>query len=183
MSQSSIVLATGNPTKRKQLRWLLEGLPLQLDEGTPMVVPEEAADLAGNASAKALAYSADGLAIASDGGLEVPALGAAWQPLLTRRQGQQRLRQLTAGLMDRRARWSEAVALAERGQLLASWTESGTEGLLAPEPWPEPSDFWVWDIFVFPELGKSWAQLTDVERAAMDKTWMRLKRDVRAFFR
>jgi inosine/xanthosine triphosphate pyrophosphatase family protein len=177
-----IVLGTANAAKQEQLRWLLSGLPLDPVLVPPLPVAEDAPDLAGNAAAKALAYSAGGLAIASDGGLEAPALGPAWDPVLTRRQGQSRLRELASGLADRRAHWSEAVAIAEGGQVLAVWTESGTEGALAREPWPPPSDFWVWDIFLFPSLGKTWAALTASERDLVDLTWTRLRERVQAFF-
>jgi inosine/xanthosine triphosphate pyrophosphatase family protein len=178
-----IVLATSNPAKRAQLRWLLASLPLDPLEVPALEVAETAADLAGNAAAKAVAYSSGGLAIASDGGLEVPALGERWNPLLTRRQGQAGLRRLASGLEDRRVRWSEAVALTEDGRLLATWTASGTEGELAPEPWPAPGEFWVWDVFYFPELAKVWSQLTEDERARVDRTWLALRREVQAFFR
>lgn len=183
MTRQTIVLASSNPAKRHQLRWLLEGLPLQPVDPRPLEIPEDAADLASNAAAKALAHSDQGLAIASDGGLEVPALSAAWRPELTGRSGQRRLCELAANLSDRRVRWSEAVAIAHRGRLLASWTESGTEGVLAPEPWPAPRSFWVWDIFVFPELSKTWANLTADERANVDRSWTSLKSRVREFFR
>src|SRR5690242_2442418 len=66
-----IVLATANAAKRAQLCWLLAGAPLEPREAPPLDVPETAPDLAGNAALKALAYSAAGLAIASDGGLEL----------------------------------------------------------------------------------------------------------------
>lgn len=179
-----IVLASSNPTKRRQLRWLLEGLPLDPVEPTaPLGVPETSSNLTGNAAAKALTYSGGGLAVASDGGLVVPALAVAWDPLLTGREGQAGLRRLAAGLADRRVRWSEAVAISEGGHIVAAWTASGTEGLLAPEPWPEPSDFWVWDIFYFPSLGKLWSALTENERTEVDSTWMELKRQVQAYFR
>jgi len=141
-------------------------------------VPETAPDLAGNAALKALAYSNGGLAIASDGGLDVPGLAGVWDPKLTHRQGQARLRELAAGLADRRVRWLEAVALARDGQLLDTWTAAGTEGVLAPEPWPPPSEFWVWDIFFFPQLGKTWSELRAGEREAVDHTWLALKRAV-----
>lgn len=176
-----IVLATANPAKRAQLRWLLAGLPLEPLDAPRLDVPETAADLAGNAALKALAYSAADLAIASDGGLELPA-APTWDPVLTHRQGQLRLREIAVGLANRRVRWSEAVAIAEGGRLLASWTESGTEGVLAPEPWPEPSGFWVWDIFEFPALGKTWTRLTHAERELVDHTWLALRRHVQAFF-
>lgn len=178
-----IVLATSNPAKRAQLHWVLQGLPLNPVEVPVVDVPEESPSLAGNASAKALAYSRSGLAIASDGGLEVPALGDRWNPVFTQRQGQARLRELTADLRDRRIRWVEAVALAEGEQLLATWTCSGTEGVLEPEPWPQPADFWVWDIFVFPEIGRHWSQLTTAERERVDITWVQLRRRVQAFLR
>jgi inosine/xanthosine triphosphate pyrophosphatase family protein len=177
----SIVLASSNPAKREQLRWLLAGLDLEPVVRDIVGVAEDAPDLAGNAALKALAHSHDGLAIASDGGLEVPALAGRWDPLLTHRQGQARLRELTASLHDRRVCWAEAVAIAEHGTVLASWSASATSGLLAPEPWPQPRAFWVWDIFVFPELGKTWAQLTPDERERVDVTWTTLRREVSAF--
>jgi inosine/xanthosine triphosphate pyrophosphatase family protein len=156
---------------------------LEIVEPPPRVIEETASDFAGNAALKALAYSAEGLAIASDGGLEVPALAGAWDPLLTHRQGQARLRELTAGLRNRQLRWAEAVALADKGQLLATWTASGTEGVLANEPWTESSEFWVWDIFVFPALGKPWSHLSPTERAVVDHTWLSLKQSVQAHLR
>jgi inosine/xanthosine triphosphate pyrophosphatase family protein len=178
-----ITLGSANPAKREQLRWLIEGLPLEAVSVEPIAVLERASDLAGNAAAKALAYSAGGLAIASDGGLEVPALGRRWDPLLTGRRGQAGLQQLTQTLTGREVRWIEAVAIAERGRLLASWTETGTEGMLRPQPWPRPRDFWVWDIFSFPALGKTWAELDEAERAQVDLTWVRLKQRVADYFR
>ena len=181
---TSIVLATSNTAKRAQLRRLLEGLPLNPVEARPISVPETAADLAGNAALKAVAYSTGGLAIASDGGLTMPGLAGRWDPLLTQRQGRARLRELAVGLMDRRACWTEAAAVADRGRVLAAWTESGTEGLLAPEPWPATaSEFWVWDVFWFPAVRKTWAALSLDERETVDVTWGRLRADVRAFFR
>jgi len=146
-------------------------------------VPETAGTLRGNAELKALAYSQAGLAIASDGGLEVPALGQAWDPVLTRRSGQARLRELSRGLVDSRLIWREAVAIAENGRLLGSWEEAGTTGVLARQPWPAPRVFWVWDIFFFPELGKTWAQLSPEERQQVDLTWTRLRATIVATFR
>ncbi|SRR5581483_1249048 len=182
MPERTIVLGSGNAAKREQLRWLLEGLPLVALQPASIAVDETAEDLEGNARLKALAHSARGLAIASDGGLELPGAAGRWDPVLTQRMGQAGLRRVVSGIEKRTARWREAAAIADRGRLLVSWTESGTEGVLAPEPWPEPGDFWVWDIFVFPDLGKRWAHLTPAERLQVDVTWSRLKEHVRAFF-
>ena len=179
-----IVLATSNPAKRSQLRWLLDGLDLTVTEAPPRQVDEAASDFAGNASLKALAYSEQGLSIASDGGLEVPALAGRWDPLLTRRQGRDYLSQLTHDMADRRVRWIEAVAIADHGRITGCWTASGTKGVLAPEPWPErPGHFWVWEVFLFPRLGKVWADLSPDEREQVDLTWLELKRAVQGKLR
>ena len=75
-----ILLGTGNPSKQETLVWLLEGLPLtptspsQLGLSDP---PEERGDTHQEiANNKALAWSKSSsmLAIASDGGLILPAL-------------------------------------------------------------------------------------------------------------
>ena len=89
-----LLLATTNPAKLVRLRWVVEGLPYatitpaDLPPGQAATVPEDGASFAGNARQKAEAWSSAAggmLALASDGGLEVPALGERWQALRTRR--------------------------------------------------------------------------------------------------
>jgi len=75
------------------------------------------------------------------------------------------------------------VAIAEGGVILASWEEAGTEGVLKAEPWPEPNDHWVWDVFENSQLGKVWSELTKQELEQWELTWARLKAHVQAFFR
>ena len=85
------MLATGNADKLRMLDWLLEDLPL--DPVTPAdigisVSPDESGDTHESiARSKAEAWSlAAGMpAIATDGGLLVPALGANWESRYTRR--------------------------------------------------------------------------------------------------
>ena len=87
----SILLATGNADKQRMLRWLLEDLPVRPvtpnEIGVAASPDESDENHQAIAQAKAEAWSvAAGIpAIASDGGLLVPALGANWESRYTRR--------------------------------------------------------------------------------------------------
>jgi XTP/dITP diphosphohydrolase len=80
-----LLLASRNPGKLRELRAILEGVPVELvgladaGAGPPPVVEETAETFLDNALAKARAYAAwSGLAaVADDSGLEVDALGGA----------------------------------------------------------------------------------------------------------
>jgi len=80
-----LLLATGNKGKLRELRAILQGLPVELvglaeaGAGEPPEVPETGATFLENAVLKARAYAAwSGLAaVADDSGLEVDALGGA----------------------------------------------------------------------------------------------------------
>ena len=132
MNQTQILLATANPDKQQQFRWLLEGLPLTpvtpQDLGLTSVPDEVGESHHAVARLKARMWSQSGsmLAIASDGGLVLPALGAAWESLYTHRfagetaTGEDRVRNLLEMLLpyrgeDRRASWLESLAIAHRG--------------------------------------------------------------------
>ena len=196
-----LLLATGNPAKEGKLRWLLQGLdvePLSPGElgAVPMVAEEESTHLA-NAEGKALACSrwAGIPAIASDGGLVIPALGERWDALHTRRfAGEQaddqarldRLLQLMAPYAgaEREAYWIEAVALADRGRLLKSWQVESPRGLLATEYDPAFIDpgFWAFSLWYLPQFGKTHAQLSATELERLDDHWARLRDLVRKLF-
>ncbi len=86
-----ILLASGNPAKQQSLGRLLDGLPLspitpqQLELES---VPEEAGDnheAIARQKAGEWSRAASMLAIASDGGLVIPALGSNWESTLTHR--------------------------------------------------------------------------------------------------
>ena len=87
-----ILLASQNPAKRERLAWLLEGLGYDLiGPEAVAVAPPEAQEKSpshkGNAEEKAVAGSrgCGGLAMASDGGLVIPALKERWDSLRTHR--------------------------------------------------------------------------------------------------
>ncbi len=87
-----VVVASGNAGKIREIRALLEALPIDLvglHDLPGLALPEEGDDYAENASAKALtAARATGcLAIGDDSGLEVDALGGAPGPRSARYGG------------------------------------------------------------------------------------------------
>ncbi|MGH2410176.1 MAG: non-canonical purine NTP pyrophosphatase [Chloroflexota bacterium] len=198
---NDLLLATSNPAKLIRLRLLLEGLPYRLLAPTDLglfaepVVEETGADFAVNAALKAEAWSgaAGGLAtLASDGGMAIPALGARWDALRTRRQAgpgandEDRIAHLLALMVgltgeDRRAIWYEAVALAAGGAI-RNWTEQGDGGLIverAPETRRE-GGFWTEEVRWYPTLGKLLRDATEDERARINDVWPRLAARVRA---
>ena len=201
-SKTPILLGTGNPAKQDILRWLLEGLPLS--PVTPVqlglrAASEETGDThEAIARVKAEDWSREGsmLALASDGGLAIPALGSGWESRYTHRfagpaaddaQRQQRLLELMRPYRgeQRKATWVEALAVADRGALLASWELQGATGTIADrcvDP-SQISDFWAFSIWHFPEFGKTYDQLSLEEREQLDDHWVRLRRLVQSFFR
>ena len=195
-----ILLASGNADKLRMLRWLLEGLPIALCSVTPSdlgisAAPDESgATHEAIARAKAAEWSrtAGGiLTIASDGGLLVPALGAHWESRHTRRfagpaaddgERQRRLLELMrpyAGA-DRDAAFVEALAVAEGGRALASWTSPGAIGRIVATL-PDADDaqddhgFWIFPIWYFPHYGRTYDRLTPAERAALGDHWAALR--------
>ena len=202
MANTSILLGTNNPAKERRLRWLLEGLPI--DAVTPVGAglagegPEEGASSHEEvACLKAQDWSrASGMrAIASDGGLVIPALGSSWESLHTHRFAGRHaddtarlefLLQLMRPFKgeERRASWVEALAIAENGRTLGSWQVEGATGLLLEGSGEGPvvPGFWVFSVWHFPHLGKTYNQLNDEELERLNDHWSQLKSSVQRFF-
>ena len=200
-SRPPILLATGNGAKQETLRWLVEGAPVH--PVTPAEVgvsadPDESADThLAIAREKAREWSEAGqmLVIASDGGLVIPALGDNWEsrythrfagPAADDRQRARRLLDVMAPLRgeERSASWVEAVALADRGEVLASWHLTGATGYIVEEMPPEvdTSGFWVFSLWRFPRFGKIYHELTAEEKELLDDHWTRLRELVQGWF-
>lgn len=156
MRVTYLVIAGANPAKAAALKRVTAILRIRCARRVSPAVAECGPTFAENARAKALAasHAAPGsLVVASDGGLEIPALGARWNPLMTARfsaGGDPRskascLLDLTKDLeaADRGARWKEALALAQDGRILADWTELGPQCRLATIVPPRVGAFWV----------------------------------------
>ena len=206
-----VLLATTNPAKQHKLQWLLEGLPLVCC--TPLqanlqdyVPPEETGTSHGEiAEQKAVAWSraASMLTICTDGGLTIPALGDRWQSILTRRLTEkggteggaagevgdeervQRLLELMRPYPaeKRQASWTEAIALADNGHLIAHWEVKGATGLVAQSPGPigPVPGFWAFSLWEIPSLGKRYSELSERELASVDDHWTQLKLLLQAF--
>lgn len=196
-----ILLATVNPAKQARLSWLLKGLPVTCR------APDEVglAGLAGPeegesthiqiAREKAVAWCVDGsmMAISSDGGLEIPALGERWQSVLTHRLSgdgtdQERVARLLEMMRscsggERQATWLEALAIADKGTLIASWEVRGATGYVAEAPGPLSAvpGFWAFSVWQIPALGKRYSELTDAELAQVEDHWTQLKDLVQSF--
>jgi XTP/dITP diphosphohydrolase len=165
-----LLLASGNPGKRVELRALLRGLPVEV-ESRPDVpdVAETGGSFVENAALKARAAAAwsGEWALADDSGLEVDALGGAPGVLSRRYAGPDatdaernaRLLAELAGVPDpqRTARFRCAVALAAPDGRL--WTAEGTcEGRITHAPRGEHG-FGYDPIFRLPDLDRTMAEL------------------------
>ena len=200
-----VLLGTGNGDKQRMLGWLLEGLPVRpvtpAEWGVSVDADESGESHRTIAEAKAAEWSraAGGImAMASDGGLVAPALGANWESRYTRRfagpaaddgERQRRLLELLepyAGA-DRNAAFVEALAIAEEGRIIASWEVSGATGRIVESlddagDATDGSGFWVFPLWYFAEYGRTYDRLTESERAALGDHWHTLRGLVRAEF-
>ena len=191
----SVLLATTNPAKAAWLRMLTDGLDLALtngpDVGSPPAVDEDASSHLGNAIRKAVAWSRErpGVALASDGGLAIPALGDDWSSLVTRRgtggdvSDEEHAARLLRRMRDlhgdqRAAHRVEAVALAREGALLGAWEASGQHGRIAEDYVPPPGGtdgFWIPGLWVSNASGKREWELSEADLATEDEPWLALK--------
>ena len=172
-----LLIASSNPGTLREYRGLAEngpaGLALTLDllpgfSGLPPF-EESAPTFAENAASKAIHYSrlGNGLVVADDSGLVVPALGGAPGVHSARYAGPgasdadcvAKLLLALRGIKsaDRHARFVCDVALAERGRVIAVFSDF-VEGEIAVQP--RGSEGFGYDpVFFFPALGKTFAEI------------------------
>lgn len=195
-----LLIATTNPAKAERLRWVFGGLGLRLHDLSPAHGPapdETGRDFRENAEIKARFWSrcVRGLAAASDGGITIPALGTKWDPNRTARAAgvgaddvarARHLLGLARGLVgdQRRVYWSESLALARAGHLVATWQARGTEAFLVEEF--DPRDlrpgFWAASLCYLPALRTTLAAVAEHDLPQADPTWSGLRQQVREFF-
>lgn len=189
-----VVVATGNAAKIAALARWLPGVEVEPTPGDiALDSPEGGASFSENAIAKAESVSGrlpGEIVAATDGGLLVPSLGSAWEPLRTRRfageaaSAADRARALlgmASGLRgrDRIIGWEEALAVAVDGRHVASWVAESPPGELATTLHDSllgaAPGFWVPAIWRCPECaGKRLADLTPDEQATRFDHWMQL---------
>jgi len=173
-----LLLASSNPGKLREYRELAAGSPIEID-----LIPnfrelpafdESAPTFAENGAGKALHYSrfADGVILADDSGLVVPALGGAPGVYSARYAGpnatdedcvRKLLRELDGKVGDeRRARFVCVIAIARRGRALAVVSDFA-EGILATEP-RGANGFGYDPVFCFSDGGRTYAEVFPEEK-------------------
>ncbi len=174
----TLLIATTNPNKVREIRPLLAGLPIELitlADLPPVPEPEETgASFWENARLKALAYAAatGHVAVAEDSGLEIAALGGEPGIHSARFLGKampypDRFAEIFLRLQSksREARFVTALAVA-RGSDVLFETETAVEGTIAATPAGDHG-FGYDPIFLYPPFGCTTSQLTDVEKASV----------------
>lgn len=207
MRTLNLVIATRNLAKVEQLANLLLGaarvFPVPPDAHLPLDVEaglETGESFREIAERKAAAWSEalpDRLVIATDGGLLVPALGAAWDPLRTHRFAGENASDLDRANQllemaenldgdDRQIWWQEALALGAFGQIVQSWTATSGPGILAryvdPELIEKGGGFWVPAVWRSPshDLQQA-AELAPADFADVFSHWPQLALYLRRF--
>ena len=176
-----LLIATTNPGKLREIRSILDGIPIQLktlaDFPGVSHADETGASFVENARQKALHYaSLTGVpTMAEDSGFEVDALdrepGIYSARYLDRDATYderfadiyQRVRQ--RGIRDLSARFVCALAVADGGQIVFETTET-VEGRLADAP-AGRNGFGYDPIFFYPPYGKTFGEVSDAEKTAV----------------
>ncbi|MGH9384582.1 MAG: RdgB/HAM1 family non-canonical purine NTP pyrophosphatase [Vicinamibacterales bacterium] len=193
-----LLIATTNPNKLREVRPLLAGLSIEivtLADLPPMPEPEEnGRTFWENARIKALAYAeaSDLTTVAEDSGLEIDALGrepGVYSARFLRPDATypERFAEIYRRLgvahdSDWRARFVTALAMAKGRELLFE-TETTVEGCIAAAP-AGVHGFGYDPIFDYAPLGKTTAELTDVEKSAIShraRAFRNLKRGLALF--
>lgn len=195
-----ILLATGNPHKIEKLSWIVSGFFDRVDtlndQNIELDVDESATTFLRNATQKAESYSKiiKGYAIATDGGVSIPALGENWDSLKTKRFAGDKasdsdrvnsLLTLMAGKVgdDRAMNWREAISIAYNGKSIFSVEVEGVHGLLQEEydPRKYKPGIWVCSVWYFPEIGKNFFDMSEQEKEYVELSWHKLYRITRSF--
>jgi len=175
-----LLVASSNPGKLREYRALAGPAGASIDlafipnfDSLP-IFEEIWPTFAENAAGKALHYSrlADGIVIADDSGLVVPALGGAPGVLSARYAGpgasdMDRIHKLLSELRgkesaNRQARFVCVLAVAEAGNMHGLFS-AAAEGMILAEPRGQ-GGFGYDPVFFFPSLGKTYAEISREEK-------------------
>ena len=176
-----VLIATTNPNKLREIRPLLAGLPIELltlADFPPVPEPEETgATFWENARIKVLTYAAatGALTVAEDSGLVIDALDGEPGVRSARfvspdasyptRFAEIYRRLAATPARPRAARFVTALAVARASEVLFE-TETAIEGTIAAAP-AGANGFGYDPIFFYQPFGKTTAELTDAEKAAV----------------
>jgi XTP/dITP diphosphohydrolase len=190
LSKVKLLLATTNQGKAKEIKTYLKGLPLEIysleEAGLKETFPERGKTFSENARGKSLFYSKnwEGLTLAEDSGLEIEHLQGApgvlsarfSGPQATDEKNNQKVLELLKGvpIEKRKARFVSYLALARRGEIIRE-IEEHVKGLLAFEK-RGSRGFGYDPLFVFPPLGKTFAELHPEEKNKVSHRGRALKK-------
>ena len=192
------MIATQNRAKASRIRALIAEMPFEIVDGSVIAnqpdVPESGLSHLANAIEKATAWSHrfSCLAIGSDGGLSIPALGAYWSSLITRRatgadvpdaERAVRLLRRMAHLTGpgRACHWTESLAVADQGWLLGAWEANGLKGEIANEYVSPPTGtqgFWVSGLWTTLSGVRHW-EMAAASPENLTDPWLALAAPVR----
>ena len=176
MPQKTLLIATGNAGKQREIKEVLDSFGLQMQLSDLSAYPdvsepvEDAADFVGNARLKALYYAKQTnlLTLADDSGLEVDALGGKPGVHSARYAGlpsndaanNAKLIEALANIpqSERTARFVCTMVLAEAERILAE-VAGRIEGQIIAQPRGQ-NGFGYDPLFLIPSLGKTTAELT-----------------------
>ncbi len=176
---SSLLIATTNRGKLKEITSILAGIPVRLitlNDLAPIVEPEETGTtFAENARLKARYYStATGMvSVADDSGLEIAALDNAPGVHSARWHGSDypaKFRKIQELLRERgvpgsAARFVCSIAVA-RGETVLFEAAGTVEGQIVAEP-RGTNGFGYDPIFFYPPLGRTLAELDQIDKSAV----------------
>lgn len=194
-----IMLGTNNPHKREKLKWIVEDFFAEIKEMRKNIEIEEVGKtFEENARLKALgiAKAENSYAIATDGGVLIPALGSNWNELLTKRfaglenAGDFDRMDMLLDLMrgktgkDRMIVWKEAIAIAAPGGIIFSCEVEGDRGILQEsyDPMQYKKGIWLCTLTSYPQFGgRNFFELDEEEKKYGEISWWKLKEKVGEF--
>lgn len=197
---SFVLIASGNKHKISKIKDMFKSTGVKiksLDEaGIELDVQENGATFEENAVIKAVETSKhhDGLVVATDGGMTIPAL-EGWNSLFTRRfagkdvddfQRMDKILELMKGKAgaQRQMQWKESIAVAKQGECLFSMTVDGICGVMDTKYDKQKyrEGIWLCSLWLFPEFdNKNFFDLSETEVAEAEKSWTQLGKGLIAY--
>lgn len=192
MKSDKILIISTNPHKISKLKAILAPFFKIIDTQSSLSidceVDETGKTFQENAEIKALAFSNvyDGYTIATDGGIDIPALDD-WNPLYTKRFAGENVddffrmdtileKMKTKEGSERKMIWREAVAIAFDDKIICSELVDGIEGVMQKEYDVKKykKGIWLCSLFYFPQFKKNFFELTPAEVEKAEISWMKI---------
>lgn len=197
---NKILIVSTNPHKINKLKEILipffEIIDTQESLSLDCEVEETGNTFQENAEIKALAFSNvyNGYTIATDGGIDIPALDS-WNGLYTKRFAGEnvddffRMDSILEKMKfkkneEREMVWREAVVIALNGEIIHSETVDGIKGLMQKEYNKNKyrKGIWLCSLFYFPQFKKNFFDLTSSEVEKAEVSWLKIGKICKKIF-